>query len=127
MILKTLTVLSLIENIDDPIVNIQLHGFSDASLRAYKCCDCLRIDKNNVIIRCNLTSAKSKVNPTKKQSISRLELVAANLLPSLFVCVYGNLEPAYNFEEIHCWVDSRFVVTWSNSVSNFMSNMFSLE
>ena len=54
MILKTLTVLSLIENIDD----IQLHGFSDASLRAYKCCDYLRIDKNNVIIRCDLTSAK---------------------------------------------------------------------
>lgn len=44
--------------IDYPIVNIQLHGFSDASLRAYKCCDYLRIDKNNVIIRCDLTSAK---------------------------------------------------------------------
>ena len=54
MILKTLTVLSLI----DPTVNIQLHGFSDASLRAYKCCDYLRIDKKNVIIRCDLTSAK---------------------------------------------------------------------
>ena len=115
MILKTLKVISLIENIDDPIVNIQLHGFSDASLRAYKCCDYLRIDKNNVIIRCDL--AKSRINPTKKQSISRLELVVANLLPSVFVCVYENLEPAYNFEEIYCWVDSRFVVTWINSVS----------
>lgn len=44
MILKTLTVLSLIENIDDPIVYIQLHGFRDASFRAYKCCDYLSIE-----------------------------------------------------------------------------------
>ena len=31
-------------SIDDPIVNIQLHGFSDASLRAYECYVYLHIE-----------------------------------------------------------------------------------
>ena len=79
-------------SIDDPIVNIQLHGFSDASLRAYGCCVYLRIEHKSGIVKCDLVSAKSRVSPIKKQSIPRLELLAANLLTNLFVCVYGNLK-----------------------------------
>ena len=104
-------------SIDDPIVNIQLHGFSDASLRAYGCCVYLRIEHKSGIVKCDLVSAKSRVSPIKKQSIPRLELLAANLLTNLFVCVYDNLKNVYSFDEIYCWVDSSVVFAWINNVS----------
>ena len=56
-----------VTEIDDPLVNIQLHGFSDASLTVYGCCVCLGIERNSSIIKCDLVSAKSRVSPTKKQ------------------------------------------------------------
>ena len=104
-------------SIDDPIVNAQLHGFSDASLREYGCCVYLRIEHKNGIVKCDLVSAKSRVSPIKKQSIPRLELLAANLLVNLFVCVYDNLKNVYSFDEIYCWVDSSVVFAWINNVS----------
>ena len=82
-------------SIDDPIVNILLHEFSDASLRAYGCCVYLRIEHKSGIVKCDLVSAKSRVSPIKKQSIPRLELLPANLLANLFVCVYDYLKKMY--------------------------------
>ena len=103
--------------IDDPTVNIQLHRFSDASLRAYGCCAYLCIEHKSGIVKCDLVSVKSRVSPIKKQSIPRLELLAANLLANLFVCVYDNLKNVYSFDEIYCWVDSSVVFAWINNVS----------
>ena len=51
-------------SIDDPIVNIQLHGFSDASLRAYGCCVDV-LSTKVVLLKCDLVSAKSRVCPIK--------------------------------------------------------------
>ena len=65
---------SCFTSIDDPIVNIQLHGFNDPSLRAYGCCVYLRIEDKSGIVNCDLVSAKSRVIPLKKQSIPWLEL-----------------------------------------------------
>ena len=88
--------------IDNPIVNIQLHGFSDASLRAYGYGLYLRIEQKSGIVKCDLVSAKSRVSPIKRQLIPRLELLAANLSPNLFACVYDNLKNVYSFDEIYC-------------------------
>ena len=41
-------------SIDDPIVNIQLHGLSDASLRAYGCCVYLCVEHNIGIVKYDL-------------------------------------------------------------------------
>ena len=103
--------------IDDPVFNIQLHGLGDASLRTYGCCVYLRIEHRSVTVKCDLVSAKSGVSPIKKQSIPRLELLAANLVANLFVCVYDNLKNVYSFDEIYCWVDSSVVFAWINNVS----------
>ena len=64
-----------------------------------------------------MVSAKSRVSHIKKQSIPRLELLAANLLANLFVCVYDNLKNVYSFDEIYYWVDSSVVFAWINNVS----------
>ena len=110
--------------IDDPIVNIQLHEFSDSPLRAYGCCVYLRIERNSGNIKCDLVSAKSRVSPTKKQSIPRLELLATNLLSCLFVRVYENLETVCNFDDIYCWVDSSVVFAWIKIISKILKEYF---
>ena len=102
---------------DDPTVNIQLLGFSDASLKAYECCVYLHIEHESGIVKCDLVSAKSRVSPIKKQLIPQLELLAANLLANLFPCVYDNLKNVYSFDEIYCSVDSSIVFDWINSIS----------
>ena len=79
-------------SIDDLIVNIQLHGFSEAFLGAYGCCFILRVERKSGIVKCDLVSAKSRVSPIKKQSIPLLELLAPKLLANLFLCVYDNLK-----------------------------------
>ena len=58
---------------------------------------------------------KSRISFTKKQSIPRLELLAANILANFFVCLYNNLKNVYNFDEICCWVDSSVKFTWINN------------
>ena len=106
---------------------IQLQGFSDVSLRAYRCCVYLRIEGSSGAIKCDLLSAKSRLSPTKKKSISRLESLAANLLSSLFVCVYKNLKTVYNFDEIYYWVDSSvFFALIYTMFLKFISSMFNL-
>ena len=69
------------------------------------------------IVKYDLVSAKSRVSLIKKQSIPRLELLAANLLASLFVCLYGNLKNVYSFDETYCWIDLSVVFAWINNVS----------
>ena len=72
-------------SIDDRIVNIQLHGFRDASLRANRCCDYLIIEHKSSIAKSHLVLAKSRVSLIKTQSIPRLKLLAANLMVNVFV------------------------------------------
>jgi len=58
---------------------IQLHGFCDASIRAYGCCLHVRSEgPSNITVR--LWISKSRVAPVMKQSLSKLELCAAHLL-----------------------------------------------
>ena len=65
-------------------VNIQLHGFSDASEKAYGACLYLRSVDNQGKILCSLVCAKSRVAPLKSLSVPRLELCAAVLLVRLY-------------------------------------------
>lgn len=64
-----------------------------------------------------MVSVKSRLILKKKQSIPWLELLAANLLSSSFVCVYENLKAVYNFDKIYWWIDSILVFGWINNVS----------
>ena len=112
---------------DDRIVNIQLHGFSDASLRANRCCNYLIIEHKSGIAKSDLVLAKSRVSLIKTQSIPRLELLAANLLVNVFVCVYGNLKNVYSFlMKFIVGLIQALCLFGSTMFQKFISNIFNL-
>lgn len=88
---------------------IQLHGFADASCKAYGAVIYARII-NNSGIHCQLVTSKSRVAPLATMSIPRLELNAAELLGRLMkhtieICEFGKLT-------YHLWTDSTVVLHW---------------
>ncbi|XP_055909824.1 uncharacterized protein LOC129944422 [Eupeodes corollae] len=90
--------------------NTQIHGFSDASLRAYGCCVYLRSVDENGVVSCNLITAKSRVAPIKTQSLPRLELCAAELLASIILKILPNF--SHIVDDIYLWTDSEIVLCW---------------
>ena len=64
-------------------VEIELHGFSDASNRAYAAVVYMRSLYQDGRVDVRLVASKSRVAPLKKQSIPRLELLGAVLLARL--------------------------------------------
>ena len=63
----------------DYIVSYELHGFSDASEKAYGCCLYLKCVTKNNFISTSLVASKSRVTPYKnKITFPRLELLSIN-------------------------------------------------
>ncbi|XP_053698661.1 uncharacterized protein LOC128745608 [Sabethes cyaneus] len=99
-------------------VSLQLHGFCDASTRAYGACIYVRAVLSNGDIFANLLTAKSKVAPLGNSKrnptvcLPRLELSAALLLSHLFEKVESsvNLQAKGFF-----WTDSTIVYHWLSS------------
>nr|XP_042912231.1 uncharacterized protein LOC122272512 [Parasteatoda tepidariorum] len=67
------------DTLGDSIQDIQLHIFSDASLKAYGCVAYLRIVTKSDKIYTSFVASKSRVSPLKSLSLPRLELMAALL------------------------------------------------
>ncbi|CAG4984341.1 unnamed protein product [Colias eurytheme] len=91
---------------------IELHGFCDASTKAYACVVYCKIKRYNTT-HVTLVAAKSKVVPLKKAlSIPRLELCGALLLSKLMKSI---VECVPNFTvRVYGWVDSTAVLGWIN-------------
>ncbi|XP_058810258.1 uncharacterized protein LOC131675343 [Phymastichus coffea] len=105
-------------------VNLQLHGFADASQRAYGASVYLRsVDKDN---NCSvqLICAKSRIAPIKTTTIPRLELCAALLLSELIQKVIEALKLKY--DNVYLWFDSTITLHWlktsPNSLKTFVAN-----
>ena len=93
-------------------IEIELHGFCDASERAYGACVYLRTF-NPRNIQTLLLTMKSKVAPLKSQTIPRLELRGALLLTSLTATIQQAL-PVKLKRTVYC-MDSTIVLRWINS------------
>lgn len=111
--------LKIIENIRLPrfvfpttdIVLTELHGFSDASIRAYGCCIYVRCVDSLGNVTINLLTAKSRVAPLRPtRSLPCLELCAAELLVKLLQKVKANFKRDYN--NIYLWTYSEIVLDW---------------
>ncbi|XP_029157225.1 uncharacterized protein LOC114929725 [Nylanderia fulva] len=97
-------------NTYDPDHAVEIHGFADASQRAYAAVVYLRVRHSPNRISVSLLAAKSKVAPLKTIAIPRLELMAIVLLARLINHVLGVLEnpdiPIYG------WTDSTVALAW---------------
>ena len=107
---------------------VQIHGFADASMKAYGCCIYVRYSESNVM-NSKLLVAKSKVAPSKKvKTLPRLELCASHLLAKLWHVVKPMLQK-YEIESVNFWSDSEIVLHWLKThpslLHTFVSNRVS--
>lgn len=81
----------------------ELHGFCDASTKAYAAAVYLRCVFENGDVQVNLLVSKSRVAPTKTISIPRFELCGALLLANLMTKVNSALKMKL---KMNAWTDS---------------------
>ena len=65
---------------------IELHGFSEASLKAYAAVICIRFELKDDSHCVHFVASKTKINPIERQNLTipKLELMACVLLNQLF-------------------------------------------
>jgi hypothetical protein len=93
---------------------IQIHGFSDASGRAYVACVYIRAGSTNGELHSQLLCSKSRVSPVKQVSIPRLDLCGAQLLARLIKKVLLIL--CVPIDSFHLWTDSELVLIWLQDI-----------
>lgn len=89
---------------------IQIHGFCDASDKAYGTSIYIRSSDESNQIMISLLSAKSKVAPLKQLSTPRLELQAAVMLSEQIEAVVEACE--FKNIDVTLWSDSSIVISW---------------
>ena len=102
---------------------VELHGFSDASAKAYGAVVYARVKDFSSNYSISILASKTRVAPLKKISIPRLELCAAQLLSQLMKIIIDSL--ADKVLKIYCWTDSEIVLAWlTNSPSKWKPFVF---
>lgn len=89
--------------------DIELHGFADASERAYAAVVYLRTLQSECSL-VSLIAAKTRVAPLKPVSLPRLELCAAHLLARLMHHVRETLN--LEMVPLFLWSDSTVALSW---------------
>ena len=102
---------------DSDAVDIELHGFSDASESDYAAVVYIRAIQPSGEPTVTLVTAKSKVAPLKKLSMLRLELCGAYLLSKLMHQVRTALN--ITLDQVHVWTDSTIVLHWLDGSPSF--------
>ena len=92
------------------IVSTQLHGFSDASEKAYAAVVYLRKEDTNGMIHTSLAMSKTRVAPIKQITIPRLELNGALILAQLLFHCKQVLD--IPLSSMYAWTDSTIVLSW---------------
>lgn len=87
----------------------EIHGFADASERAYAAVVYLRTCNEKGQVEVRLVAAKTKVAPLKQVTLPRLELCAATLLTRLVAHLLLVLELSV---PTHLWSDSTVALSW---------------
>ena len=93
--------------------SIQLHGFSDASVKAYAGTVYIRATYEDGTITSRLVVAKTRVAPLHTVSIPRLELCGAELLSDLLSTVQNTL--SIPDSDVFAWCDSTVALAWLRS------------
>ncbi|CAB0040754.1 unnamed protein product [Trichogramma brassicae] len=89
---------------------LELHGFADASERAYGAVIYVRTAIDDGRSRCTILASKTKVAPLKQVSLPRLELCAAHMLVLLMRRVVDTMSMVD--VPVHLWSDSTIALAW---------------
>ncbi|GFX81508.1 integrase catalytic domain-containing protein [Trichonephila clavipes] len=105
-------------------IRIEIHGFSDASERAYAAVVYIKCFNEAGQSQTRLLCSKSRVAPLKTLTIPRLELSAALLLSRLVKKVVPILQ--LSIHKIWMWKDSTIALAWiktePHKLKTFVSN-----
>ena len=97
----------------DPIINIELHCFSDSSELAYGGCIYLKFILSSGAVKVTLVTSKTRIVPlNKKIMIPRLELLGNLLLSKLVVSVLSALKEELCINGVYLWSDSKISLAW---------------
>ena len=109
---KTLTVPRCVYNENEgELVSCQLHGFGDASMKAY-CAVVYLVYETTKGVHSKLLCSKTRVAPLKNLTIPRLELLSARILAALMDSVYKALSSQITIEKTKFWLDSKTALYW---------------
>lgn len=96
--------------------DIELHGFADASEKAYGCSLYIRSTNAHGTTTVKLLCSRSRVAPVKKVTLPRLELLGAELLSKLLQKTVPILN--LKIDRTFLWTDSTIVLAWIASPAN---------
>ncbi|XP_033228996.1 uncharacterized protein LOC117180615 [Belonocnema kinseyi] len=106
-------------------INVQMHGFCDASEKGYGACIYLRSTDKQGQHHSSLVYSKSRVAPVQTTTLPRLELCAALLLSRLYEATGSALQHV-KFSQTIFWSDSTVALHWINTpphtLKTFVSN-----
>ena len=114
--LKDVTVPRCFGNGITPDSRIELHGFGDASPKAYGAAVYIRVTDEQGQISSQLVMSRSRVAPIKTVSLPRLELLAAVVNARLLKFVVQTLP--IKIDNIVCWTDSMVALHWIRGQSS---------
>ena len=97
--------------VDNDVLSCELHGFGDASQKAY-CAVVYLVYRSNEGISTKLLCSKSRVAPLKNLSIPRLELLSARILAVLMSNVVKAVESQIHISRVRYWLDSKTALYW---------------
>ena len=89
----------------------ELEAFGDASSSAYTAMVYLVI-KSRFSSQVQLIASKTRVAPLRKQTIPRLELLAALILVQLTARIKTTVEQCLLISRVRCWTDLTNVLYW---------------
>eukprot|EP00794_Sanderia_malayensis_P012361 gene12361-biopygen9857 len=95
----------------EDIISCELHGFADASQKAY-CGMVFLVYKTSSGIHTSLVSAKTRVAPLKKLTIPRLELMSARVVATLMNTVLDAIGTEVRIDQVKYWLDSKTALYW---------------
>ena len=97
--------------------SIQLHGFADASEKAYGVVVYLRLETTTGTVFTQLVSSKTRVAPINGETIPRLELLGALVLARLVNTVLTAFDGTLKVDAVFFWSDSQIVLWWIRGVN----------
>ena len=101
----------LYKHVREEVLGCSLHGFADASKKAY-CAVIYFVYQTSTGTYSKMLTSKTRVAPLKELSIPRLELIACLILAKLMSTVKNALNSQVSVQKTKLWSDSMTALYW---------------